>query len=314
MANITPEPDDILGTRPSGEGRAGAAQLLRAGLGFLRRHGLRAWLLAVLTLAILFWIMQLAFSPLLISQYLTQGFGSGFDWWWYAGPVVNITAGAPFLAAYAYALLLLLQHRRAGATTLFGPFRSAALWASTTMAGSAPFLVEWLVPRLRWWIPWSELQAGLVDENSLLAKAFRLIPVPEWLIHRLPHWIGILLAIPLAWSALNVLVLGTPGFRAITQSVRLARHHRRLATLYLAAAVLLPLTLWVLAPLWNFANALNTGVARDLLSGLATLCSLFISSVTLLLESLVLVLVYREMVWREREAEGPPLDSPAETA
>jgi hypothetical protein len=36
--------------------------------------------------------------------------------------------------------------------------------------------------------------------------------------------------------------------------------------------------------------------------------------VILLLESLVLVLVYREMVWREREAEGPPLDSPAETA
>jgi len=36
--------------------------------------------------------------------------------------------------------------------------------------------------------------------------------------------------------------------------------------------------------------------------------------VILLLESLVLVLVYREMLWREREAQSPPLDSPAEKA
>jgi hypothetical protein len=312
MSNATSAPDNILGTRPTGEGRTGTAQLLRAGLGLLRKHGLRAWGLAVLTLAIHFWIMQLAFSPLLISQYLTQGFGSGFDWWWYAGPVVNIAAGAPFLAAYAYALLLLLQHRRAGATTLFSPFRSAALWASTMMAGSAPFLVEWLVPRLQWWIPWSELQPGLIGENSLLAKVLCLVPMPEWIIADLPKWIGVLLAVPLAWSAMNVLVLGTPGFRAIAQSVRLARHHWRLATLYFAAAILLPLTLWVLAPLWDIAATLNTGIARDLLSGLAILCSLLISSVNLLLESLVMVLIYREMLWREREAEGRArLDSPA---
>lgn len=140
-----------------------------------------------------------------------------------------------------------------------------------------------------------------MDENSLLAKAFRLIPVSEWLIHWLPHWIGVLLAVPLAWSALNVLVLGSPGLRAIAQSVRLTRRHWCLAALYLAAAVLLPMTHWVLAPLWDL-TVLNKGISRELLSGLATLCSLLISSVNLLLESLVMVLVYREMMWREREA------------
>lgn len=302
MSNAIPEPDDILGTRPAGERRAGVAQLLRAGLGLLRRRGWRAWGLAVLTLAILFWIMQLAFSPPLIHQYFARGFGSGFDWWWYAGPVVNIAAGAPFFAAYAYALFLLFQSRRAGAGTLFTPFRSAALWANTMIAGSTPFLVEWVVPRLRWWIPWSELRASLVAEDSLLVKTFHLVPIPEWVLTNWPKWLGILLAVPLAWSALNVLVLGDSGVRGIAWSVRLVRHHWRLAALYWVAAVLLPLTLWVLAPLRNFANALNTGIARDLLSGLATLCSLFISSVTLLLESLVLVVVYREMLWREREA------------
>ncbi len=313
MVNTSPEPDDVLGTRPTGEGRTGTAQLLRAGLGLLRHRALRAWLLAVLTLAILFWIMQLAFTPFSIGPYIIEDLSSTQWWWawgWPIAAVVNILAGAPFLAAFAYALLLLLQRRRAGAETLFSPFRSAALWASTMMAGSAPFLVEWLVPRLRWWTPWSELQSGLVDENSLLAKAFRLVSMPEWVIANLPKWIGVLLAVPLAWSALNVLVLGSPGLRSIAQSVRLTRRHWRLAALYLAAAVLLPLTHWVLAPLWDLAF-LNKGIAREMLSGLATLCSLLISSVILLLESLVLVLVYREMLWRERETQGrAPLDSP----
>ena len=308
MANITPEPDDILGTRPSGEGRAGAAQLLRAGLGFLQRHGLRAWLLAVLTLAILFVTAQLIFICFVITHGPTFAL-----WWWYAAVIANIVARAPFLAAFAYTLLLLLQRRRAGAKTLFSPFRSLTLWANTALAGSAALLVHGLVPWILRSVPWAEFGAGLVDENSLLAKTFRLIPISKWILADLPGWIGILVAVPLAWSALNVLALGTPGFRAITQSVRLARRHWRLAALYLAAAVLLPLTLWVLAPLWDF-TVLNKGIARELLSGLATLCSLLISSVILLLESLVLVLVYREMVWREREAEGPPLDSPAETA
>jgi hypothetical protein len=312
MANITPEPDDILGTRPAGEGRAGAAKLLLAGLGLLRHRALRAWLLAVLTLAILYVTMHVAHSPLMIGVSITEGLG--FVWYWplaILGAVANIAAGAPFLAAYVYALLLLLQGRRASPRTLFVPFRRGALLANTAIAGSAAPLVEWLLPWLWRLVPWSEIQPNLVEENSLLAKAFRLIPVPEWLIHWLPHWIGVLLAVPLAWSALNVLVLGSPGLRAIAQSVRLTRRHWRLAALYLAAAVLLPLTLWVLAPLWDF-TVLNKGIARELLSGLATLCSLLLSSVILLLESLVLVLVYREMVWREREAEGRArLDSPA---
>jgi hypothetical protein len=305
MSDITPGPDDILSTRPAGEGRAGAAALARAGLNLLRRHGLRAWLLTVLTLAILFWIMQLAFSPLLIRQYLTQGFGSGFDWWWYIGPVVNIAAGAPFFAAYAYALFLLLHSRSAGAGTLFGPFRSAALWANTMLAASAVPLVKWLVPRLRWWIPWSEIYSNLVAENSLLAKTLRLVPMPEWIIAYLPKWIGILAAVPLAWSAMNVLVLGTPGFRAIAQSVRLTRRHWCLATAYLAACLLLPFIHWIDAPL-NWVAVQQEGALSWLLFGLNTLSALFVSSIRILLETLFLVLIYREMIWREREAGAPP--------
>jgi len=300
MSNITPEPDDILGMRPGGERRTGAAQLLRAGLGLLRHRALRAWGLAVLTLACLFVISQLVFAPLSIGLFVTDGHDFGW-WWWHITIIVNIVAIAPFLAAYAYALLLLLQGRRAGATTLFSPFRSTALWANTMIAGSAALLVHWLVPWLGRRIPWTELQSGLVDENSLLAKTFRLIPVPEWLIHRLPHWIGILLAIPLAWSALNVLVLGDSGIRAIVRSTRLSLRHWRLAALYLAAAVLLPLADWVCVPLADLA-LLNKGIAQDLIFGLYGLCNLLVSSVILLLESLVLVLIYREFVWREREA------------
>jgi len=296
MANTSPEPDDILRMRPGGEGRAGTAQLLRAGLGLLRQHGLRAWLIAVLTLAILFVIAQLFFICFVIT--LSPTFGL---WQWYIAVIANVISRAPFLAAFAYALLLLLQHRRAGAETLFSPFRSAALWANTMIAGSAALLVHWLVPWLGRRIPWTELQSGLVDENSLLTKAFRLIPVPEWLIHRLPHWIGILLAIPLAWSALNVLVLGDSGVRAIARSARLSLRHWRLAALYLAAAVLLPLADWVCVPLADLA-LLNKGIAQDLIFGLYGLCNLLVSSVILLLESLVLVLIYREFVWREREA------------
>ncbi len=302
MTNERP-PADILGMRPGGERRAGAAQLVRVGLGLLRHRALRAWLLAVLTLAILFWIMQLAFTPFSIGPYIIEDLSSTRWWWtwgWPLAALANIIAGAPFLAAFAYALLLLLQRRRAGAETLFSPFRSAALWANTVIASSAALLVPWLIPWLWRSVPWSE-SAGLVAEDSLLAKAFRLVPMPEWVIADLPKWVGVLLAVPLAWSALNVLILGSPGLRAIAQSVRLTRRHWRLAALYLAAAVLLPLTLWVLAPLWDLA-VLNKGIARELLSGLATLCSLLISSVILLLESLVLVLIYREMVWREREA------------
>jgi hypothetical protein len=313
MSNITPEPDDILGMRPGGERRAGAAQLFRAGLGLLRHRALRTWLLAVLTLAILFWITQLAFTPFSIGPYIIEDLSSTRWWWAWGWPIAglaNIMAGAPFLVAFAYALLLLLQRRRAGAETLFNPFRSAALWANTTIAGSSALLVPWLIPWLWRSVLWSEMSPRLVEENSLLAKAFRLVPMPEWVIANLPKWIGVLLAVPLAWSALNVLVLGSPGLRAIAQSVRLTRRHWRLAALYLAAAVLLPLTHWVLAPLWDLA-VLNKGIALELLSGLASLCSLLISSVILLLESLVLILVYREMMWREREAQGPPLDSPA---
>ena len=316
MSNAMPEPDDILGARPAGEERAGAAQLGRAGLGLLRHRALRAWLLAVLTLAILFWIMQLAFTPFSIGPYIIEDLSSTQWWWAWGWPIAglaNIMAGAPFLTAFAYALLLLLQRRRAGAETLFSPFRSAALWANTTIAGSSALLVPWLIPWLWRSVLWSEMSPPLVEENSLLAKAFRLVPVPEWVIADLPKWVGVLLAVPLAWSALNVLVLGSPGLRSIAQSVRLTRRHWRLAVLYLAAAVLLPLTHWVLAPLWDLAF-LNKGIARELLSGLATLCSLLISSVILLLKSLVLVLVYREMSWREREAQGTPLDSPAEKA
>jgi hypothetical protein len=306
MTNSPPEPDDILGTRPAGERRAGAAQLLRAGLGLLRQHGLRAWLLAVLTLAILFVIAQVFFTCFVIT--LSPTFGL---WQWYIGVVANVIARAPFLAALVYSLLLLLQRRHAGAKTLFSPFRSLTLWANTALAGSAALLVHGLVPWILRSIPWAEFGAGLVDENSLLAKTFRLIPTPKWILADLPEWIGILVVLPLAWSALNVLVLGTPGFRAITQSVRLTRRHWRLAALYLAVAILLPLAHWVHVPLQDFAIR-NRDIVPELLFGLSGLCNLFVSSIVLLVESLVLVLVYREMMWREREVQSPPLDSPAE--
>ncbi|HUX02686.1 MAG: hypothetical protein WBD63_06740 [Phycisphaerae bacterium] len=314
MSNITPEPDDILGMRSGGERRAGTAQLLRAGLGLLRHHGLRAWGLAVLALAILFGIMQLAFTPFSIGPYIFEDLHFAGWWWtwgWPTAALANILAGAPFAAAYAYALFLLLQQRRAGAGTLFSPFRSAVLLANTIIAGSAAPLVEWLIRWLRWRIPWSEIYSNLVAKDSLLDETFRLVPMPGWIMADLPKWIGILLAVPLAWSALNVLVLGDSGVQGIARSVRLVRHYWRLAALYLVAAVLLPLTLWALAPLWDFAATLNTGAARGLFSGLPIFCSLLISSVNLLLENLVLVLVYREMLWREQEAAGPaPLDSP----
>jgi len=289
---------------PGGERRTGAAQLVRAGLGLLRHRALRAWLLAVLTLAILFWIMQLAFTPFSIGPYIIEDLSSTRWWWtwgWPLAALANIIAGAPFLAAFAYALLLLLQRRRAGAETLFSPFRSAALWANTVIASSAALLVPWLIPWLWRLVPWSEIQPNLVEENSLLAKAFRLVPIPEEFIHRLPGWIGVLLAVPLAWAALNVLILGNSGFRAIARSVRLTGRHWRLAAVYFAAAVLLPFAHRVHAPL-GWLTAEHEGAVYWLLFLLHFLSFFIVSSIVLLLETLVLVLVYREMLWREREA------------
>ena len=310
MANTSPEPDDILRMRPGGEGRAGTAALVRAGLGLLRQHGLRAWLLAILTIAILHVTMHVAHSPLIIGVSVTEGLG--FVWYWplaILGAVANIAAGAPFHAAYVYALLLLLQGRRASPRTLFIPFRRGALLANTAIAGSAAPLLEWLLPWLWRLVPWSEIQPNLVEENSLLAKAFRLVPIPEEFIHRLPGWIGVLLAVPLAWAALNVLILGNSGFRAIARSVRLTGRHWRLAAVYFAAAVLLPFAHRVHAPL-GWLTAEHEGAVYWLLFLFNFLCAFIVSSIVLLLESLVLVLVYREMVWREREvgqASATPL-------
>jgi len=302
MSNAIPEPDNILGTRPAGEGRAGAAALARAGLGLLRQYGLRSWLLAVLTLAILHVITELVYSPLMIGISVTEGLG--FVWYRplaILGAVANIAAGAPFDAAYAYAILLLVQCRRAGPRTLFAPFRYGALLANTAIAGSVVPLVRWLLPWLWRSVPWSELQPGIVEEDSLLWHLLQIVPIPEWLTGSLPYWLAAVVAVPLAWSALDALVSRQAWFTSLARSARLAFRYWRLAAAYLAVTILLPFAHGVHTPL-GWVAAEHEGAVYWLLFLLHFLSFFVVSSIVLLLESLVLVLVYREMIWREREA------------
>jgi len=326
MANTSPEPDDILGTRPTGEGRTGTAQLLRAGLGLLRQHGLRAWLLAVLTLLLLHVITQVVHGPLFIWLLTTQGRAD--SWWWslnMLASVASIVARSPVLVAYAFALLLLLKDRRPSLRLLFAPLKSRRLLGNVAIAGSMVPLVRWLLPWLWRSIPWSELQPGIVEEGSLLWRLLQVVPVPEWLTGSLPYWLATMVAVPLAWAGLNALVSRQAWFRSVARSARLAFRYWRLAAGYLVATVLLPFAHDVHTRLGWFAGE-HEGAVYWLLFFLHFLSFFVVSSIVILLETLFLVLVYREMIWREREAQSPrfdlahrpepvegPLDSPPQT-
>jgi len=281
--------EELLGSRPAGESRLAVGGLIVLAGNVLRRNGLLAF-----GLSLLVGVVGLALLGIInCGGYVLPGALSQawFDLGWAFFLLAICTIGA----GYCYAVLQLLQQRRAGAKTLLAPFGSWRLLLNVAVAGAAiklgPFLIEivWAA------IPW-EYAGPVLDPKSPLAQAIGAVPGHEWLLLGLPAFVLKVVFFPLAWAGLDALIRRCSWQEALRHSAGLALRNKGLTMLLFAITMLVGQIYIIASPL--------VGLSPEL-SGLFTLASVFLGAVDRMLCTVLLVVLYREFVWREREAAVP---------
>jgi hypothetical protein len=136
-------------------------------------------------------------------------------------------------------------------------------------------------------------------------KLLGYVPGRQWLARELFRWIPALIVLPAAWAGLDALVRGVSWTKAVRHSAALAWRNRGLALAYFVITALIPFIFYLTDPLFP-REVVEYGWIEWCRMVLAGVASLFLGAVELALSTLALVVIYREMVWRKREAEAPP--------
>jgi hypothetical protein len=214
------------------------------------------------------------------------------------------------LPGYWRALLLLLQGRSAGARALVAPFKTIDMAVDVLLAIGAPALIQMLVvvliARLREYLP-CVLQYLVNPDSQCGAVLSRLVDASRQVPYLLDG-VAVIVTVPLAWGALDVLVTDRSWLRALAHSVRLAARQWHLALVFsgiMFVVIIAPYFLYRLLAL-ALAPAPSGTVAYYGVVSLLYMGSLGTSALGILVAGVTLVVLYREMIWREREAEAPP--------
>jgi hypothetical protein len=302
-------PADLPGARPSGQGRAGPGTLFLEALALLRRHGLRALGLALVVQAVLAPISTVPFLGNLLSGWWYGTLYLG--WLYHATWILFLFVVACLGAMYARATLRLVEGRKAGVWTLFSPITRWRLVLNVTLAGAVATVGPYVLHMLWYAIPWDQAPTFIAADSPLM-NLLADVPGREWLARELARWIPALIVLPAAWAGLDSLVRGVSWTKAVRHSAALAWRNRGLALAYFVITALLPFIFYLTGPLvpWGVVEYGWIGWCRMVL---ANVVSLFLGAVKLALGTLALVVIYREMVWREREAGAPPSAAPSAT-
>jgi hypothetical protein len=293
---------DVVGERPQGQGRARPGALFEAASGLLRHHGLRAFGLALLLAFALAAVLEVVQWAVIGIPFILGGiYGPTLpSWLWLGGFLLAILALTPLYAGYAYMMLGLLQGRKAGVSALFAAYRRGRLWFRVTAAGGVAFLGPFLFRQVWQRLPWPLIIPAL-DEEAPLARLIDHVHSIVWLRRDLLEAVSILLFVPLAWAGLVAIVSRRSWCGSLARSARLAFDHRRLALAFGIVAVACSFLPYLSSPFASWAKDLS-GWRGDAMGWLFILASIVVSSIWRLITSVALVVSYREMVWREREA------------
>jgi hypothetical protein len=302
MTNSPPQPDDILGMRPAGEGPVGTLGLIRLVLATLRFN---FWRLVVITLyvgAVGLGLSLLICCPLIITL---QGHPL---WLQYLGSPVAAPFLVPLMVGYTYVILLQVLGFKPKAIEVFRPVKSAGLYLNVLAAGGIPYLGGWLLWMLASQPSWPAAET-LVPGHPLVAQSLRSLATGTL-------WIPLL---PLAFSGIHVLVARVPFTRALARSARFAIGQWQLFAGFVLLHIGTLLASAGAAPLPKLSTQLSRqaagtpgGAGGTFFLGIVFLLGLAVCvAANGLVSTLILALFYREFVWREREAQSPPLDSPA---
>jgi hypothetical protein len=286
---LSPEPStDAIGIRPPGEDRRGVLDLLRLTYVLIL---VDFWQLLRLALCCTVVAATLVYAPIILLMHLIPDNqeavkDTGFLVSWLLLPLV---------IGYEYSVLLTANKVDAKAKTLFYPFSSFRLYLSVLLAGSISYLgaiaVSWIAGHL-------SLAALETHFHPFFADSLRYI---------VSVGLGLLLA-PLAFAGLDAAVRRGGPIRALGRCIDLAR---RQLPFFLACALLMLALNLIFSALDTTSKFPAEGLGPDRMildifpRTFLALMSAFVSVASFIIQTIVLVLIYRELVWRDREAAEP---------
>jgi len=286
-------PRDPVGARLAGEPRPGLVGLIALTLLALRCHFWRTVQL-FLVAALIFLIPSVVVR--LAERWLAQ---AGLKWASFLPQIAYWPVVVPVMAGLSHAILLLVQRCRPPWYEVVRPMLSLRLYGNVLMAGLPAIAVYWAT------------SSGLIvaGVSPWLRELFGEGIGGEW-AGQLPGVVlPTLVALPFVFAGLDAVATWSPFGRALRRNLRFAAHNPWLLLGFgLVQAAIgsgSALTQAVIARHkdWLPEGWLWGGV--PILGGLAAMLAIAA------LHTVIHPVFYREFVWREREAQGPPLDSPA---
>lgn len=281
-------PADPVGRRPPGEQPQGAAHLFVLALVSLYYHF--AELLRFTLLALVIALSLVFLFGCLLGWFAPKG---GSSWQSYVWGLALAPVFAPLWAGLEYVVLLTVQRLYPKAREALRPFHNGSVYLNVLVAAGAAYIGGSAFAAL--WNLAVFLVAGEFPLSDPLAdRALRVLPAAL---------LGTLLFLPLAFAGLDVLASKASYRQAIARSIRFAFSQKRLVAGY-AVIALAGTAVVELTPSTRVSSAAAPHVGGEF-SWVAFAVVAGVFALTLLVEMVVRVLFYRELVWREREAAAP---------
>jgi len=279
--------------------------VLREMFSLLRRHWLRAFVLAGLSCV----IVGLGCAVFSMLHYLIDRYSDHYlSWYWILSPVslwLAVAPVGPVESGYWYAMYRLLMGEKVGAGGLFAGFRRSRLYlnlvAISLVMVAVPQVLYWIWAELPWQFCW-EYYENIVTPGSPLDELVWSIPGIGWFISEF-HFAGrTLILLPIQFSALVVFVGGKSWLGALAQSVILTFRHWRLALVLFAVMIAVSFDNWlrILLP----SHYYYEGWMREVIWWVNFAGNSLIQWAKIAIEVTALVVVFREML--KCEAAAPP--------
>jgi len=284
-------PADIVGVRPPGEPRHGAVELVWHSLVGTRFH---LWPLVKITCYA--GAIYLLAGAMLCCPY--NYFRPGLPWWFGHLPSPLLLLAVPLLAGHAYAFLLEFVGLRPRPRVVLQAFTDRRLYFNVLVAGGVPYAVSTVIMFLA----------------AVVFPGFRE-PMPHGaalgtrLVVLIPHTLAQLAMLPFAFAGIDALTAGHAFHEALKRSLGFLVRQSRLFTGF----VLVSLAYWIIFDGVVFAFQYYARMPEGALLGweaavgvLVPFALIGFGFLLVVLGATMVVLFYREFVWREREATATP--------